>query len=316
MATMIKTRVINKNKLIKNRLTPLSVFMLVILALFAIALIGVLIWAIIISFKDERWISYGDSYLLPNFWRNNYELAFKSLTVDGQNLGRLFSNTFVYAIGCAFFNTLVPCLTAYFAARYKFKYSKVIYFTVVIVMIIPIVGSLPSEIRTSKGYLFGLFDIFNGNEDLRTILAPYGNVWGLYLLKANFLGMYFLVFYEFFDAIPNSYFEAAKIDGAKPFSLLVRIGLPMVKTLFLTVFLINFITFWNDYQTPLVFMKSYPTISRGVLEIMWGLAGPEIIQGIAGGLAAVVLMFVPTLTLFIIFNKKMMGNLNVGGIKG
>ncbi len=290
--------------------------MLIVLTIFSLLLIGALVWAIIISLKDERWIPYSDSYLWPSFWRNNYDLAFKNLTVDGQGFAQLFSNTFVYAIGCAFVNTLVPCLTAYFAARYKFKYSKIIYFTVVICMIIPIVGSLPSEIRTSKGYLFGLFDIFNGNEDMRNMFAPYGNIWGLYILKANFLGMYFLIFYEFFDAIPNSYFEAAKLDGAKPTNLLFRIGLPMVKTLFLTVFLINFITFWNDYQTPLVFMKSYPTISRGVLEIVWGFADVELRTGIAGTLAAVVLMFAPTLTLFIIFNKKMMGNLNMGGIKG
>ncbi|MCQ3035014.1 MAG: ABC transporter permease subunit [Bacilli bacterium] len=305
-----------KTNEIKEKFTPLSALMLVVLIAFSVTLIGVLIWAIVISMKDERWIIYGDNYLLPNFWRNNYGLAFQNLTVDGQSLVQLFSNTFIYAIGCAFFNTLVPCITAYFAARYKFKYSKIIYFTVVIVMVIPIVGSLPSEIRTSKGYLFGLFDIFGGNETLRNMFAPYGNVWGLYLLKANFLGMYFLIFYEFFYSIPNSYFEAAKIDGAKPITLLLKIGLPMVRTLFLTVFLINFINFWNDYQTPLVFMKSYPTISRGVLEIMWGNADPQVTQGIAGGLAAVVLMFAPTLTLFIIFNKKMMGNLNVGGIKG
>ena len=146
-----------KTNEIKEKFTPLSALMLVVLIAFSVTLIGVLIWAIVISMKDERWIIYGDNYLLPNFWRNNYGLAFQNLTVDGQSLVQLFSNTFIYAIGCAFFNTLVPCITAYFAARYKFKYSKIIYFTVVIVMVIPIVGSLPSEIRTSKGYLFGLF---------------------------------------------------------------------------------------------------------------------------------------------------------------
>lgn len=300
----------------RERLTPLTLVMFIVLLAFSIALIGLLIWSVVISFKDERWIIYGDSYILPTFWRNNYAVAFSSLTVDGQGVGQLFLNTFIYAIGCAFVNTLVPCITAYFAARYKFKYSKVIYMTVIIAMIIPIVGSLPSEIRTSKGYLFGLFDIFGGNETLRNLLAPYGNVWGLYLLKANFLGMYFLIFYEFFESLPDSYFEAAKIDGAKPISLLIKIGLPMVKKLFLTVFLINFITFWNDYQTPLVFMKSYPTISRGILEIMWKSCDVEVTRGIAGVLSATVLMFVPTLILFISFNKKLMGNLNVGGIKG
>ena len=193
---MIKANGLNlfKRRQDRPKLTVLTTIMLVVLLAFSIALISLLIWAVVISFKDERWIVYGDSYISPSFWRNNYAVAFSSLTVDGQGLGKLFLNTFVYAIGCAFVNTLVPCITAYFAARYKFKYSKIIYMTVVIVMIIPIVGSLPSEIRTSKGYLFGLIDIFNGNEELRNMLAPYGNVWGLYVLKANFLGMYFLIF--------------------------------------------------------------------------------------------------------------------------
>ena len=85
----------------REKMTPLTIAMLVVLIIFAISLLGILVWAFIISFKDERWITYyNDSYFFPQFWRNNFGLAFQGLTVtiDGvnQNLPRLFLNSFIY----------------------------------------------------------------------------------------------------------------------------------------------------------------------------------------------------------------------------
>lgn len=71
--------------------------------------------------------------------------------------------------------------------------------TVLITMVIPVVGSLPAEIRMAQS--LGLYD----------------QIWGMWILKANFLGMYFLVFYNIFKALPASYTEAAKIDGAREY---------------------------------------------------------------------------------------------------
>ena len=67
--------------------------------------------------------------------------------------------------------------------------------------------------------------------------------------------------------MPMAYTEAACIDGAGNLSVLLRIILPLSRNTFFTVMLINFITFWNDYQTPLIYMPSKPTVAYGMFVI-------------------------------------------------
>ena len=110
-------------------------------------------------------------------------------------------------------------------------------------MIIPTVGNLPSELQ------------------MVVSLNLYNKIYGLWLLKANFLGMYFLMFYGVFKAFPASFTEAAKIDGANNWTIMIKIAFPLVFNVMSTVLLINFINFWNDYQTPLLYMPAYPTVA-------------------------------------------------------
>ena len=163
---------------------------------------------------------------------------------------------------------------------------------VYLVQEIPIVGSLPSQIQVAQG------------------LHIYNTVWGMWLQSASFLGLYFLVFYETFASLPNSFFEAARLDGAGDLSLLFRIALPLAGNVFLTIFLLNFITYWNDYQTPLLFLKSMPVLSYGLYLITQSNAYVPMIM------AAATVVLVPVIVIFIFANKKLMGNLTVGGIKG
>ena len=171
------------------------------------------------------------------------------------------------------------------------------YATVLIVMIIPIVGSMPSEIQMAK--TFGL----------------YNQMWGLWIMKANFLGMYFLVFHEYFKGLPDSYVEAAKIDGAGNVSILLRIGMPLAKNLFLTVLLINFITYWNDYQIPMLYLPSHPVAAWGMYRFVNEPLSTEI-SNTPTRLAGVCLMALPIVVFYAAFNKKLNVNLSVGGIKG
>ena len=211
-------------------------------------------------------------------------------------MGMMFVYALVYSLGCSFFNTLVPCITAYLCARFPFKFSKVIHTVVIIVMILPIIGSLPSEIQMSK--TFGLYD----------------QLWGLWIMKAHFLGMYFLVMYGNFKSLPMAYTEAAKIDGAGNMSVLIRVILPLVKNTFFTIMLINFIGFWNDYQTPLIYMPSYPTIALGMYEMTNTTENG--MSRVNMRMAGSMLMLIPILALFLAFHKRLLGNLTVGGLKG
>ncbi|MCI8459746.1 MAG: carbohydrate ABC transporter permease [Clostridia bacterium] len=292
-----------KSKEVRERLSPVTVFMLAVLVLFTLSLFIPLLWALLTSFKNQS--DFRINIIgLPKQWVWNFSYVLKKFTVPVQTeagekmvgMGMMYVNSLLYSVGCAFFGTLVPCITAYMCARFPYKFSKIVHTTVIVVMIIPIVGALPAEIRMAM------------------TLKLYDHVWGLWIMKANFLGLYFLVFYGVFKALPMAYTEAAKIDGAGNLGVLIRIVLPLVRNTFFTVMLINFITFWNDYQTPLIFMPSHPTVALG----MFHMASTTIstLATIPMRMTGAMLLLVPILIVFLLTHKRLMGNLTMGGIKG
>lgn len=292
---------IKKKSKFDIRLTPVTGILLAFLIIYVVLLVAPLVWAFITSFKAQS--DYRLNVLgLPEKWVWNYSYVIKNGVILVGTTGKyasvpqMFGYTFLYALGCAFTNTLVPCITAYLCARFHYKFSKVVYNVVVVVMILPIVGSLPAEVQMAR------------------TLGFYDHIWGLWLMKANFLGMYFLVFHATFKSLPMTYTEAAKIDGANNMAILVKVILPLAKNMFATVMLINFITFWNDYQTPMIYMPTYPTIAEGVFVMA---------QSSMNGLASVpmrmtgtMIMLLPILAVFLVFQRRLLGNLTVGGIKG
>jgi len=325
--TSVTQTITTKIKDKREGTNPIFVLMFILLAVFAVVLISLLIWAIVISFKDERTLStlpasMKDSYLFPQFLRNNYLVALKGLEVDGSNILQMFLYSFLFAFGSAVTMTACSCFTAYFTARFPCKYSSIIHTLVIVAMTVPFIGRLPSQIQIAQGNFFGIINIFQGMDaDTSKNFMLYGNIWGLWIMEADFLNMYFLVFFAHFKKMPKDYFEASEIDGASPLRTMFEVAMPMTKTLVFTVFLLNFINLWNDYQTPLVFMKNYPTISRGVLQVIWGNVGTseimrQLAAGIAGSLTTIVIMFLPPLIIFLILHKRLMGSLTVGGIKG
>ena len=284
----------------RSKTSLFFVVLFVLLAIYSLILIGLLVWAMISAFKTPRNFQT-DPVRLPEKIVNNFAEAIKLYKIQvggikGQPLYAMFPqmlyNSVMYSVGCALFNTAVTCLTAYCCARYKYRLSKIVYAVVLITMTIPIVGSLPSQIQVAQ------------------TLHIYNTVWGMWLQSASFLGLYFLVFYETFASLPNSFFEAARIDGAGDLSLIFRIALPLAKNVFFTIFLLNFITYWNDYQTPLLFLKSMPVLSYGLYLITQSNAYVPMIM------AAATVVLAPVVLIFIFANKKLMGNLTVGGVKG
>lgn len=292
-----------KAKVLKTKFSPFTIVLLIVLAAYVLSLFTLIGWALLTSIKspnDFRTNAIG----LPEKFVWNYTFVYTKfnvsvLTKSGSEvvyMETMFLYSILYSLGCAFFQTLVPCLTAYLCARFNYKFSKIVYTTVIVVMILPIVGSLPAELQMAKNT--GLYD----------------SIWGLWIMKANFLGMYFLVFYDGFKGLSMTYTEAAKIDGASNMHILIAIVLPLVKNIFFTVMLVNFIGFWNDYQVPLLYMPSYPTVAYG----MYNMANTREnnLSSVPMRMTGAMLMFIPIFTLFLIFQKRLLGNLTVGGIKG
>ncbi len=296
-------------KKLKSKLPIFAIVLLAILLIYFLSLLLPLIWAIYTSFKDT--IEFQIDKVWPSFTITfeNYINAFKGFSMDITRLdastgihyvetikfGGMMLNSVIYAVGSSFIQTAIICVTAYATSRFNFKFDKVIYTVVIVTMILPIIGSLPSELRMAK--LFQLYD----------------SIWGMFLMKANFLGMYYLVFHAMFRGIPKDFDEAAYMDGAGNFTIFFKIILPLVVGTFVTVMLIKFIDFWNDYTTPMVYMPSFPTISLGLFNLVSGTKNGT--ASTQGELAAAMIVFIPNFTVFIIFRDKLIGNISMGGLK-
>ncbi len=288
-----------------------------VLLLYTVILLVIFFWGFSTSFKEPYMEYEGNKWGFPKSWdpfyykllingKAQHPLVTKVATVEyyrktKNTIWALYGNSLAYAVGCAFFATACPCLTAYVVAKFGKKYPKLnIYTTIVLVcMIIPIVGSTPSEIRVAKA------------------VGTYGSIFGLWIMKGYFIGMYFLIFQATFKGMPDGYAEAAKIDGAGHFTVFFKIYLPLTVKMFATIMLIQGVAFWNDYQTPLLYLNSV-TSSHTLALFLYNLrfaSQDKWFTFVPGLLAATMLLAIPILLVFIFLNKYIMGNLSLGGLK-
>ena len=132
-------------------------------------------------------------------------------------------------------------------------------------------------------------------------------------MKMTCLGMYFLVFHATFKSLPDDFAEAAYLDGASELRVMVNIYLPLAKFTFFTILLLNFITFWNDYQVPLIYIPSYPTVAYGIFT--YSNSNLTDNSNVPSQITGSIIMIVPILILFLVFHKRLIGNVSMGGIK-
>ncbi|HBX25557.1 MAG TPA: hypothetical protein DEF61_04855, partial [Firmicutes bacterium] len=134
-------------------------------------------------------------------------------------------------------------------------------------------------------------------------------------------GMYYFVYYAFFSSISDAYREAAEIDGANDFVVMLKIYFPMAIKTIGTVFLIQFIALWNDWQTSMLYLPTHPTLARAVYEMSLTKSdmgtGLEkyLLQATPCKITASMMLAVPITVIFIIFRNKLMGNVSMGGLK-
>lgn len=306
----------------RDKFTPLTITMLVVLSIYVFLLAFLLLWAVMQVFKSGNDFTYN-----PIWWprKNEFEVGFTlenfqalftfaeeaswtssdATNTEKITLADIIFNSVSYSIGGAFVNTAAMCLMAYLAARYNYFYSKLIHTIVIVVMVIPIVGAQASEIAVLDA------------------LGLYNTRFGFIILKAGFVGLYFLVFYETFKSIPMTYSEAAMMDGASDWCIMTKICLPLTINVFMTIMLITFIQYWNDYQMAMLYMPNYPTLSYFLFKAQSTSANILIPNGESVNasqppfqMAATVILMMPILVIFVLLHERLMGNLSIGGIKG
>ena len=294
----------------RNKMGVFSIIVVVVLSLYALSMIAPMIWAVITSFKDfQNDYSFNENIIgFPKpFYFKNYKTVFENFdtkvrhldkTVTYVGFGRMVLYSILYSVGCGFFSTFIPFVVGYAMGRYKFRFSGILYGLIIVTMALPIVGNLASEVNMAR--TLQIYDTFPG----------------IWLMSASFGGTYTLVFYASFKSIPAGYTEAAEIDGASQLRIMFSVIFPLAIKVFMAVFLLKFIQRWNEYETALVYLPTHPTIAYGLWAFNEGTTPELSAAGIPGKLAACMVLLMPVLILFIIFQDKLMGNVSMGGLKG
>ena len=136
----------------------------------------------------------------------------------------------------------------------------------------------------------------------------------LCIMKGGFLGSNFLIFYATFKGISWEYAEAAFIDGASHVRVLFTIMIPLAMTSIAAIFLLGFIGNWNNWNVHVIYLPNYPMISYALYYFQNNTINA--ISNTPCKLAACMIVLAPILVLFLLFRKKLMGNLTIGGLKG
>ena len=250
-------------------------------------------WMILTSLK-----SYGayNSEYVPKFWTSsptmqNYADAFTAVP-----LARYFGNTIVFTVATTAIMLVVITLAAFAFARLQFK-GKNLAFTLFLSLMM-----IPTELVVITNFVtitnWGMRNTFWG-----LILPSVTSVFYIYLLKENFEG------------IPDELYYAAKVDGCSDFRYLIRVMLPICQPTIVTITILKVIECWNSYVWPRLITddQAYFLVSNGIQEIRENGFGRENIPAM---MAAVVVISVPLIVLFLIFHKKIMAGVSRGGTKG
>ncbi len=295
---------VKKNNRISRRMDAFQIILYVIVAVYCLSMVYVLLFGLINSLKDATDFEWLNPFGFPHKefgWKfDNYSKVLKEFKVSSMSMGGeevgfmgMFVNSLLYAVFMSLFSMATQIMVAYAIAKYDFRLKPILYGVAVIVMLLPIIGSLASEVQMA--------DTFNFRN----------NLLGICLMKCKYAGLYFLVFYATFRSVSWTYAEAAQIDGAGHLKIFIEIMLPLIKSTVFAVFILLFIEFWNDYYTPMIFLPQSPTMSYGLFVFQTDNRASQPIQ-----LAACLLTCLPILVLFVVFKNKIMGNVTMGGLKG
>ena len=282
---------IEKQARIRGRVRSTVVHIL--LSLWAVIVLFPFYWMVLTSVKSYS--AYNSEYI-PKFFTlsptlQNYVDAFTAVP-----LGRYFTNTLVFTLITTLLMLAIITLAAFAFARLEFK-GKRLAFTLLLSLMM-----IPNELVIITNFVtitdLGLRNTFTG-----LILPSVTSVFYIYLLKENFA------------QIPDELYYAAKVDGTSDFKYLTKVMIPICSPTMITIVILKVIECWNSYVWPRLITddENYFLVSNGIQAIRESGFGRENIPAM---MAAVVVISVPLIALFLIFRNKIMDGVSRGGTKG
>jgi multiple sugar transport system permease protein len=264
-----------------------------LLAMWALIVLFPFYWMVLTSVK-----SYGsyNAEFIPQFITlnptlDNYIQAFTAVP-----LARYFTNTLIFTLATTAIMLVVTVLAAFAFARLNFK-GKDLAFTLFLALMM-----IPNELVVITNFVT-ITDMDLRNSFAGLILPSVTSVFYIYLLKENFA------------QIPDELYYAAKVDGTTDMKYLLKVMVPICKPTLITVTILKIIECWNSYVWPRLITddEMYFLVSNGIQEIRENGFGRENIPAM---MAAVVVISVPLIVLFLVFHKKIMEGVARGGTKG
>lgn len=242
------------------------------------------------SFKTNAEIFKNPLGLPTEFTLDTYRTLMSKIPFD-----QYFMNSVIVSVTSVLLVVVFCSLAAYYIARFKFSWNNAIFFIFLLGMMIPI--------------KLGIVPLFILMRDLGLI----NSLWSLIFMNiATGTPLTMLILTGFFKTMPIELEEAARMDGAGNLRVLWSVLLPLMRPALGTVVIVNFISAWNDFFFPLIFIteKAKMTIPVGMLSLFgehsadWGSL-----------FAGLTLASLPMMILFFIASKQFMEGLTAGAVK-
>ena len=288
---MDELKKITKENRAKNMIWTIVIFALLIFWSFIV--LFPFYWMVLTSLKSYS--AYNAEYI-PQFITlsptlENYIQAFTAVP-----LARYFVNTIIFTLVTTILMMIIVVLSAFAFSRLEFKGKNLVFTAFLSLMMIP------NELVIITNFVT-ISSLGLRNTYLGLILPSVTSVFYIYLLKENF------------EQIPDELYKAAKVDGTSDFKYLYKVMIPISKPTIVTIFILKVIECWNAYVWPRLITddENYFLVSNGIQTIRESGFGRENIPAM---MAAVVVISLPLIIIFLIFHKKIMEGVSRGGTKG
>lgn len=286
-------------KTVKGKLV--YAFIIVILTITAIVSMLPTAWTILSAFKDSSEI-YSSFSIFP---RNvSFTEALKRISESWKllDLTKGFANTVILSIGDLVCKVIVCGFGGYVLSKLKPRGSKLVFTLVVWTMM------MPGQIRMVPNYISYLHFPFAADINMGvSLLDTFWPMW----LGAGADTFAVLLFKNSFDALSQSYVEAAKLDGCGDYGVFFRIMLPLSLPTVIYVSIITLSSAWSEFFTPLLVLDKNVIIPLQLYRLKSNLSIKQNTY-----FMALVFASIPQFVIFVLFQKHIMGGVNIGGVKG
>jgi N-acetylglucosamine transport system permease protein len=263
------------------------------LAFWSIVVIFPMVWVIVSAFKSDAEI-----FMSP--WMPPAELMWDNFVRawSKANIGLYLLNTMTVNLPAIFFTLLFSAMAAYVLSRFDFPGNRLVFYAFLGGMLFPIFLAL-----VPLFFLLNSLHILNSHFGLILVYIAYSLPFTVFFLTG------------FFKTLPTELLEAATIDGANQLQLFFLIAIPLAQNGLVSMGIFNFLGMWNQYILPLVLLTSNEkyVLSQGLAFLQH----QQRYQSDWSGLfAAVVIVMLPTLIVYVIFQNQIQRGLTVGALKG